>query len=110
MQKEQSLCLTQLNAGWEAFGRLDQDDESHVTGFRILAHEPNMFCIARYQFETGVGYEYTYSSGMNPEEEEAVLLFYAGTRYRLLVREPFGWSEDGSTRTRLRAWMDARYM
>lgn len=110
MQKEASIRLALLSEGWEAFSRIDVDDESHVTGFDILKHVPDGFCVVRYVFENGIGYELTYTTLIDEDEVDAIMVFYCGTRLRYLTREDFGYSESGYAQTRVRAFLDRRYL
>lgn len=97
------LQMSAVTQGWAAFDRLDMDDESSVTGFRILLHVPNRICIARWDFPCGIGYELTYTTLQNPDDTMGLYgVLPLGTR--LLTIEDFGWSEAGYAQTRIRAW------
>ncbi len=76
----------------------------------VIAQEQDQFSLVRYTFDDGVGYEYLFTDLLEADEQEAILMFHAGTQLRYLTTEAHGWSENGYALTRMRAWLDDRYL
>lgn len=106
MLDEKAIRLSTVSRGWDAFDRLDEGAEDHVLTFDVLVNKPEEFCIARYGFRTGVGYEYTFSVLVGEDEVEAALTFYAGPGLRWLTQGDAGHSPAGYPLTCVRLWLD----
>lgn len=95
-------AMQALKEGWDAFDRLDCNDETHVKSFRIIEHEPDLFCWVEYTFDSGTGVELTWTDLATEDEEEKFLSQLPPARY--LSGQRWGVSEGGFAQTKVRGW------